>query len=69
MIAVNGPMVQHCDSIVAESMSTYWNKLGFEALHSGHFTRRSDRIKSYTTSEAVDNLNSIQNKTPFIVDL
>ena len=48
---VNGPMVQHCDSVVAESMSTvnvYWNKLGSEALRSGHFTKRSDRIKSYT---------------------
>ena len=59
-IAINGPAVQHSEGIVQESMRRYWG--GTRNLKDGHFTRKSQNIKSYMVSEAVDSLNNIRKK-------
>ena len=66
MISVNGPQVQHSKTVVEESMKLYWSKLKSSSLKQGHFTRRSDKVKSYFVSKSVDSLNSVPVKTPFI---
>ena len=66
MISVNGPQVQHSQTVVEESMKLYWSKLQSSSLKQGHFTRRSDKVKSYFVSKSVDSLNSVPVKTPFI---
>ena len=43
----NRPIVSHSQGVVEETMKVYWAKLK-GSLKNGHFTRRSDRIKSYT---------------------
>ena len=53
-IAINGPSIQHRDSIVEESMQAYWRKTN--TFKDGHFVRKSDEIKSYTVSKSVDSL-------------
>ena len=55
MVAINGPALQHCDAIIKESMVAYWSRKKFQQ---GHFTRRSDNVKSYLVSKSVDSLNS-----------
>jgi hypothetical protein len=59
-IAINGPAVQHSEGIVRESMRRYWG--GTKNVKDGHFTRKSQNIKSYMVSEAVDSLNNILKK-------
>ena len=54
MIAINGPTVVNCDSVVAESLDSYWAAAKREG--GGHFIRRSENVKSYVVSQAVDNL-------------
>ena len=66
MISVNGPQVQHSQAVVQESMKLYWSKLQSSSLKQGHFTRRSDKVKSYFLSGSVDSLNSVPVKTPLI---
>ena len=66
VISVNGPLTQHCQRTVEDTMKTYWGKLR-NSLKNGHFTRRSENVKSYLVSKVVDNLNSVPVTTPFIV--
>ena len=65
MVAVNGPLVQHSMGVVEESMKVYWGRLK-NNLSDGHFTRRSNKVKSFTVSKSVDSLNSVPVKTPFV---
>ena len=67
MISENGPQVQHSQTVVEESMKLYWSKLSTSNLKQGHFTRRSEKVKSYFVSKSVDSLNSVPIKTPFIL--
>jgi hypothetical protein len=67
MIAVNGPDVPHCDSVVEETMLEYWRRMKPGTLQDGHFVRRSDRIKSYFISKAVDKIVLQPPKTKFMV--
>ena len=53
-VALNGPEVVHCEGVVKEAMRV--------GEGGGHFIRRSQDIKSYTVSKAVD---SIVSKTVF----
>jgi hypothetical protein len=59
-VAINGPAVQHSESIVTDSMRKYW--AGGKMFKDGHFVRKSLNIKSYFVSGAVDSLNKIQKK-------
>jgi hypothetical protein len=67
VIAVNGPLVQHCNKVVESTMKTYWKKNKIKSLQDGHFVRKSNRIKPYFVSKAVDNLNSKAVKVPFMM--
>ena len=62
MIAINGPTVVHCDSVVAEALESYW--VAAKRAGSGHFIRRSEKVESYLVSQAVDN---IVNKPPTVM--
>ena len=42
MIALNGPLSQHCTPVVEEAMRAYWGRLKNAKLRNGHFTRVSD---------------------------
>jgi hypothetical protein len=67
MIAVNGPLSQHSRAVVEKTMEAYWRKKKSLRLQAGHFTRVSNRIKQYLVSEAVDSVNAVPNKTPFMM--
>jgi hypothetical protein len=59
-VAVNGPELVHCESIVREAMAGYWHGRM-------HFVRRSNKIKSYIHSEAIDSLVNKPARLPFMV--
>ena len=67
MIAVNGPLVQHSQEVVKESMKKYWGNMKIESLKSGHFTKRSNNVKSFCISKTLDSLNAVPVKTQFMV--
>ena len=67
MVAVNGPLVQHSTTVVEEAMVLYWKEMKRETLQAGHFTRRSENVKSFTVSKTVDSLNAISVKTTFMI--
>jgi hypothetical protein len=58
-VAVNGPEVPHCEGIVKEAIR--------EGEGGGHFIRRSENIKSYSVSKAVDTLANKPAKVPFML--
>ena len=66
MVSVNGPIVSHSQGVVEETMKAYWGKLK-GSLKNGHFTRRSERIKSYAVSKSIDALNNQVVQTPFVI--
>lgn len=66
MISVNGPKIQHCDSIVQESMKKYWRSSKMKNMEDGHFVRRSNNIQSWLTSSSVDRLNKATRLLPFM---
>ena len=46
IIAENGPLLQHADSIPEKAMENYWKSRGKDC--EWHFIRRSKNIRSYT---------------------
>ena len=54
MIACNGPPVQHCMSVVEGAMTRHWMKALRVKDRGGHFIRRSENVKSFLVSKAVD---------------
>ena len=56
MIAINGPEVVHCDSVVKEALAMYWSASKMAGNREGHWVRRSQNIKCYTVSMAVDSI-------------
>jgi hypothetical protein len=62
MIAINGPTVVNCDSVVAESLDSY--SAAARRAGGGGFIRRSENMKSYMVSKAVDTL---VNKPPAVL--
>ena len=58
-VSVNGPDVAHCSGIVKQAIR--------EGEGGGHFIRRSDNIKTYQVSKAVDKLVKKTPKVPFLL--
>ena len=56
MVAINGPELVHSDDIVDEAMAEYLSKSRRRNDKESHFVRRSQHIKSYCISKAVDNI-------------
>ena len=54
MIACNGPPVQHSMSVVEGAMTRHWMKALRVKDRGGHFIRRSENVKSFLVSKAVD---------------
>jgi hypothetical protein len=54
MVAWNGEDVFHCDPVCNEAMKNYWKQSKTLANQDGHFIRRSQNVKSFLITEAVD---------------
>ena len=67
MVAINGPLLQHSQGVVSETMKAYWGQLKRESLRKGHFTRRGGDVKSWLVSNAVDALNKVPVKNVFLM--
>lgn len=67
IVAINGPEVVHCDTVVREGLKAYWSKARRAGYGEGHWIRRSDNIQSYTVSKAVDTLTKRKPSVPFMV--
>ena len=52
LVAINGPKVAHCDSLVKDSMADY--RSNFKNQDGWHFTRRSEDIMSLFISKFID---------------
>ena len=61
MVSINGPELPHADPVIKEALRAYWQGSKNKGNTGGHFIRRSNNIKSYKVSGAVD---SIINKPP-----
>ena len=68
MVAINGPSVVHCDKVVKEAISSYFSKSKREGDKDGHFVRRSENVKSYHVSKAVDSLVSKKPQMPIMTE-
>ena len=66
MIAINGPEVVHCDSVVKEAIAMYWSSSKMTANREGHWVRRSNNIKCYTVSKAMDSIVTKEPRIPAI---
>ena len=67
MLSINGPDPAHCDSIVRGGLKEYFSKAKRGGDRDGHFIRRSENIKSYGVSKAVDRIVKITPTVPFMV--
>ena len=65
-IAINGPELTNCDSVVSEACVMYWGQHKDPENRGGHYIRRSEKIKSYFVSKSIDTLRSQQSKTNFM---
>ena len=65
-IAINGPEVVYCDSVVLEALKLYWEKSKLAGNRDGHYIRRSQNIKDWFISKAVDSLKKKSPKIPFM---
>ena len=54
LVAWNGEDVYQCDSIVKEALKTYFASYKDPKSRGGHFIKRSEDIKSYSHSKAID---------------
>ena len=65
VIAENGPLLQHADSIIEAAMNEYWK----DKKQTGwHFIRKSDNIKQYTgsSSKIIGRFFDTKSKLPFM---
>ena len=68
LVAWNGEDVVHCDPLVREALALYSSQYKMEGNKEGHFIRRSENIKDYIISEAVDTLVKMPVKFPWMVE-
>ena len=66
MVAINGPELVHSDDIVDEAMGDYWSNIRRRNDKEGHFVRRSEHIKSYCISKAVDHMVNTVPRLPYM---
>ena len=67
-IAVNGPSLAHCDTVVKEAMDNYWREKSKDGLGEWHFLRTSvlEKLKKYDTSEVLARKIKKKNNLPFM---
>ena len=66
VVAVDGPKLQHADSVIKKSLRLMFSTSKSVADRGGHFVRRSENIKDYSVSKVVDGFASVVKKTPFM---
>lgn len=68
MVAINGPVEVQCDSVVQEALASYWGRQSMVANRAGHWVRRSEDIRHYAISEAVDTIVNKPPSVPFMAE-
>ena len=68
MVAINGPAVVHCDKVVKEALTMFYSKAKREGSKDGNFVRRSENIKPFMVSKAVDTLVSKKPRLPIMLN-
>ena len=66
-VSLNGPNPVNCDSVVEEAMRLYWSKCRMRNSEDGHFIRNSENVMSWKVSKAVDKVNDVKPKLPFML--
>ena len=66
-VSLNGPNPVNCDSVVEEAMRLYWSKCQLKNSSDGHFIRKSSNGISWKVSKAVDTVNKVTPKLPFML--
>ena len=66
LFAWNGEDVVHCDPLVREALALYCSKYKKDGDKGGHFIRRSENIKAYLVSEAIDTIVKKPVKIPML---
>ena len=56
IIAVNGPSVEHCDSVCRKALQHCYQNAKHQQDTEGRFVRRSAKMAQFTVSKAVDKL-------------
>ena len=67
-MAINGPAVVHCDSVVKEALSMFYSKSKRVGNMDGNFVRRSENIKPFMVSKAVDTIVNKKPRIPYMLD-
>ena len=67
MVALNGPPEVHCDKVVEEALSNYWEKQKLSRNKVAHWIRRDERAKLFKISKTLDSLVNEQPEVPFMV--
>ena len=68
-IAVNGPSLARCDTVVREAMDNYWREKSHDGVGVWHFFRTSvmEKLQIYEeNSEVMDRMLGTKNKLPFM---
>ena len=65
LVAISGPELAHCNSLVKASMANYWKD--FKHKDAWHFTRRSEDIKFHFNSKSVDKFTKQSRDLPSLV--
>ena len=66
-ICINGPNPVNCDGVVKEAMKKYWRGCKLKNSSDGHFIRTSLDIRNWIVSKAVDRVNKVKPKFPFML--
>ena len=53
--------------VVEEAMRLYWSKCQMRNSGDGHFIRKSENVMSWRVSKAVDKVNEVKPKLPFML--
>ena len=68
-IAVNGPSLAHCETVITEAMDLYWRSKTKDGLGDWHFFRTTvlERLKKHDEgSEVLDRILKKRNNLPFM---
>ena len=65
-VAVNGPLLQHADSLLKEALKNMYKDTKDVRNRGGRFVRRNENIADYTVSKSVDAFMLKPNLKPFM---
>ena len=65
-LAVNGPLLQHADKLIKETIKEMFKDSKNVNNRDGHFVRRMENIADYSVSKSVDSFAKKQKLKPFM---